>query len=200
MFGRYRGVLVLEEVGSRRRHGIALAFLQGVLLLFCNHPHAKISVFVDELLRFRSFGFLFSKPLDERLANRLVKSLKQFLIYFHSNNICLTSFILILTAIMSEHIQESKVNEDFGELLAAANLNSAGAPSKVSANFTFDAYKMPKINCFYHKGQTITNFCCSPQCLIPLCPICVPLHAQEHSQDGTFPKLECLELILNDIY
>ncbi|CAD8046302.1 unnamed protein product [Paramecium primaurelia] len=66
--------------------------------------------------------------------------------------------------------------------------------------FVFTSYNMPKINCYNHLGQTITNFCQSKECRLPLCPECVKEHVNEHSQFKTYPKLECLENILTQVH
>jgi hypothetical protein len=36
------------------------------------------------------------------------------------------------------------------------------------------------MQCVFHKEEYITNFCQSEQCLLPLCPVCVKLHSEEH--------------------
>jgi hypothetical protein len=34
------------------------------------------------------------------------------------------------------------------------------------------------MECVFHKGEYITNFCRSEKCLLPLCPVCVKLHSE----------------------
>ncbi|CAD8048517.1 unnamed protein product [Paramecium sonneborni] len=66
--------------------------------------------------------------------------------------------------------------------------------------YTFTVSNMPKISCFNHQGQTFTNFCKCRECFLPLCPECVKEHVYEHSEFKSYPKLECLENILNDVH
>ncbi|CAK72205.1 unnamed protein product (macronuclear) [Paramecium tetraurelia] len=66
--------------------------------------------------------------------------------------------------------------------------------------YVFTSYNMPKINCYNHFGQTITNFCKTQECRLPLCPECVKEHVNEHSEFKTYPKLECLENILTQVH
>ncbi|CAK55863.1 unnamed protein product (macronuclear) [Paramecium tetraurelia] len=66
--------------------------------------------------------------------------------------------------------------------------------------FVFTAQNMPKIICFNHQGQTLTNFCKCKECLLPLCPECVKEHVYEHSEFKSYPRLECLENILTAVH
>lgn len=57
----------------------------------------------------------------------------------------------------------------------------------------------PKIDslpcCYYHKDETIQNFCCSPGCYLPLCPKCIQTHIGEHEKQGT---LSTMQFVLGD--
>ena len=33
-------------------------------------------------------------------------------------------------------------------------------------------------SCAFHTGEKITNFCTNRECLLPLCPKCVKIHAE----------------------
>ena len=39
--------------------------------------------------------------------------------------------------------------------------------------------------CAFHPNEKITNFCTNKDCLLPLCPKCVKIHAEEHQKMGT---------------
>jgi hypothetical protein len=49
---------------------------------------------------------------------------------------------------------------------------------------------LPQINCAFHPEQLLTNFCCSSNCLLPLCPSCITIHINEHISLKTNPQLE----------
>lgn len=34
--------------------------------------------------------------------------------------------------------------------------------------------------CAFHPEEAIFNFCKSPSCFLPMCPICVKIHSEEH--------------------
>ncbi|CAD8051855.1 unnamed protein product [Paramecium primaurelia] len=61
----------------------------------------------------------------------------------------------------------------------------------------FNSHNIPKINCFYHQGYTYSNFCQLEGCCFPLCPECIPQHADEHYEQKSQPKLDSLENVLN---
>jgi hypothetical protein len=42
-----------------------------------------------------------------------------------------------------------------------------------------------ELDCVYHPKNPIYNFCCSPECLLPMCATCVGIHALEHHEDNT---------------
>lgn len=35
-------------------------------------------------------------------------------------------------------------------------------------------------NCYFHDQNTITHFCTKPECTLPMCDKCLPIHLQEH--------------------
>lgn len=39
-----------------------------------------------------------------------------------------------------------------------------------------------ELECHYHTDKKITNFCEEEECLLPMCPTCVSIHSQFHSQ------------------
>jgi len=43
--------------------------------------------------------------------------------------------------------------------------------------------------CAYHAGSIITNFCWDAECLMPLCPKCLPIHTVEHKSKGSYSEL-----------
>ncbi|EAS06283.2 hypothetical protein TTHERM_00328640 (macronuclear) [Tetrahymena thermophila SB210] len=47
--------------------------------------------------------------------------------------------------------------------------------------------------CAYHVGQNITNFCEDSQCLMPLCPKCLPIHTSEHKQNKTYGSFQPID-------
>jgi hypothetical protein len=42
------------------------------------------------------------------------------------------------------------------------------------------------MQCVFHREEYITNFCKSEKCLLPLCPVCVKLHSEEHARGDRF--------------
>ena len=34
--------------------------------------------------------------------------------------------------------------------------------------------------CYFHKNKPITSFCTLPECTLPMCQDCLPIHCQEH--------------------
>ncbi|KAM3135308.1 hypothetical protein pb186bvf_012606 [Paramecium bursaria] len=72
-------------------------------------------------------------------------------------------------------------------------------PIKLSS-VQFTAYNVPRVECHYHKGQFIVNFCQAPQCIMPLCPICIQIHSQEHINEGSYPIFVSLETLLNEVF
>lgn len=58
---------------------------------------------------------------------------------------------------------------------------------------------LQRINCLFHKEQNITNFCKSPECLMPLCPECVKIHTEEHTQKGSYGMYETIEEVWGSI-
>lgn len=44
-----------------------------------------------------------------------------------------------------------------------------------------------KIFCAYHPNEFLTNFCCDPECLMPLCPNCIVEHTEQHFLENNKP-------------
>ena len=57
-----------------------------------------------------------------------------------------------------------------------------------------------KPNCYYHPDQIITNFCRSTNCLLPLCPECVKVHAASHRSHGTHGEFDTIDNTVNECY
>lgn len=54
--------------------------------------------------------------------------------------------------------------------------------------------------CFYHPDQSITNFCRSSGCLLPLCPECVKLHATSHRTQGTHGDFDTIDNTVRELF
>ncbi|KAM3131222.1 hypothetical protein pb186bvf_016680 [Paramecium bursaria] len=54
-----------------------------------------------------------------------------------------------------------------------------------------------KILCSQHPEELITNFCCNPECLRPLCPDCIEQHNRSHQQSNTFPDTDSIKNVKN---
>jgi hypothetical protein len=44
--------------------------------------------------------------------------------------------------------------------------------------------------CAFHNDELITNFCRAPECLLPMCPKCIKVHSEEHTEANTKPIFE----------
>ena len=44
--------------------------------------------------------------------------------------------------------------------------------------------------CAYHPTRYITGFCRRSECMLPVCPVCVPLHVEQHKLAQTTPDYE----------
>ncbi|CAD8096515.1 unnamed protein product [Paramecium primaurelia] len=90
-----------------------------------------------------------------------------------------------------------QVDDEFNE----GKQDSFQQPERLSDNLArtvfFDSNNLPQVECYYHKGYYISNMCRAPQCIIPLCPLCIHLHSKEHVNEGTYPVFESLEVLLN---
>ncbi|CAD8124107.1 unnamed protein product [Paramecium sonneborni] len=58
----------------------------------------------------------------------------------------------------------------------------------------------PIVSCHYHPEQYIQNFCRHPDCLLPLCPICVTIHQDDHLQQDYAPQFDLLGYCLGEQY
>ncbi|CAD8089577.1 unnamed protein product [Paramecium primaurelia] len=65
------------------------------------------------------------------------------------------------------------------------NIQNSPNPSEIGQSQTFQL----QAPCMTHQGQSVTNFCKQPDCLMPLCPKCIPQHLDKHRQQGQFADL-----------
>ncbi|CAD8087836.1 unnamed protein product [Paramecium sonneborni] len=108
-----------------------------------------------------------------------------------------------LTANIGNIYNENAMTDDKGKIKSQTQsiyVSPNEQPTILSQNFVYDGFNTPKIPCLYHKGNILTNFCSSSNCLLPLCPQCVEEHINKHKEEKTANKIECLENVLNTIY
>jgi hypothetical protein len=53
--------------------------------------------------------------------------------------------------------------------------------------------------CAFHNDELITNFCRSPECLLPMCPKCIRLHSEEHTSANTQPTFETIAAVVKEV-
>ncbi|CAD8189945.1 unnamed protein product [Paramecium pentaurelia] len=58
----------------------------------------------------------------------------------------------------------------------------------------------PIVNCHYHPDQYIQNFCKNLDCLLPLCPMCVTIHQDDHITQNYAPHFDLLGYCLGEQY
>ncbi|CAD8099739.1 unnamed protein product [Paramecium primaurelia] len=58
----------------------------------------------------------------------------------------------------------------------------------------------PIVSCHYHPDQYIQNFCKNPDCLLPLCPMCVTIHQDDHLGQDYAPHFDLLSYCLGEQY
>ncbi|CAD8191776.1 unnamed protein product [Paramecium octaurelia] len=58
----------------------------------------------------------------------------------------------------------------------------------------------PIVSCHYHPDQFIQNFCKNPDCLLPLCPMCVTIHQDDHIGQEYAPHFDLLGYCLGEQY
>ncbi|CAK68041.1 unnamed protein product (macronuclear) [Paramecium tetraurelia] len=91
-----------------------------------------------------------------------------------------------------ENVEDEYNEQDQGTYQQPEKLND-----NIGRSVFFDSNNLPQVECYYHKGYYISNMCRAPQCVIPLCPLCIHLHSKEHVNEGTYPVFESLEVLLN---
>lgn len=54
---------------------------------------------------------------------------------------------------------------------------------------------MNKVECIYHQGHLITNFCKHPSCFLPLCTECINIHTNYHREQNLHGDFDSIENI-----